>query len=185
MGSTPRSGRPPGGGNGNLLQYFARKIPWTEEPSRLQSIESQRVTHDRAHTHSTFLNSEYRVWGAHDLQKEIPWRAGNEANYTSQYLLPKRVWSHFFVIVVFCFVFIYLFIYLLLFRLLKLYFHLSLIMFPENSDAFKQINNFISIVSVGTGNNKITLFPGSTCALQKWDKQKMTWTNLEANQWKN
>ena len=66
------------------------------------------------------------------------------------------------------------FIYLLLFRLLKLYFHLSLIMFPENSDAFKQINNFISIVSVGIGNNKITLFPGSTCALQKWDKQKMT-----------
>ena len=72
VGSTPRWGRPPGGGNGNLLQYFARKIPWTEEPSRLQSIESQRVTHDRAHTHSTFLNSEYRVWGAHDLQKEIP-----------------------------------------------------------------------------------------------------------------
>ena len=25
---------------------LARKIPWTEEPGRLQSIESQRVGHD-------------------------------------------------------------------------------------------------------------------------------------------
>ena len=27
---------------------LAWKIPWTEEPGRLQSIESQRVRHDRA-----------------------------------------------------------------------------------------------------------------------------------------
>ena len=29
-----------------------RKIPWTEEPSGMQSLESQRVRHDRAHTHT-------------------------------------------------------------------------------------------------------------------------------------
>ena len=27
-----------GEGNGNLLKYSCRKIPWTEEPSGLQSI---------------------------------------------------------------------------------------------------------------------------------------------------
>ena len=30
---------------------LAWKIPWTEEPSGLQSIGSQRVRHDRACTH--------------------------------------------------------------------------------------------------------------------------------------
>ena len=31
-----------GGGSGNPLQYFARKIPWTEEPGELQSMGSQK-----------------------------------------------------------------------------------------------------------------------------------------------
>ena len=39
-GWIPGSGRSPGEGNGNPLQ----RIPWTEEPGRLQSIESQRDT---------------------------------------------------------------------------------------------------------------------------------------------
>ena len=34
-------------GNGNLVQYFW-KIPWTEEPSGLQSMGLQRVRHDSA-----------------------------------------------------------------------------------------------------------------------------------------
>ena len=38
LGSIPGSGRAPGEGNGNLLQYLAWKIPWTEEPGRLQSM---------------------------------------------------------------------------------------------------------------------------------------------------
>ena len=46
VGSIPMSGRSPGLGNGNLLQYFAWKNPQTEEPSRLQSLRSQRVRHD-------------------------------------------------------------------------------------------------------------------------------------------
>ena len=48
-GMTPRPGRPPGVWNGNLLMaicscILAWKIPWTEDPSRLQSMNSQRVT---------------------------------------------------------------------------------------------------------------------------------------------
>ena len=33
---------------------MARRMPWTEEPGRLQSMGSRRVTHDRAteHTHA-------------------------------------------------------------------------------------------------------------------------------------
>ena len=35
--------RSSGVGSGNQLQYFAWKIPWTEEPGGLQSMELQRV----------------------------------------------------------------------------------------------------------------------------------------------
>ena len=42
----PGSGRAPGAGHGNLLWFVAWRIPWTEEPGRLQAIESQRVGHD-------------------------------------------------------------------------------------------------------------------------------------------
>ena len=38
--SIPESGRSPGEGNGNPLQYSWLEIPWTEEPGRLQSMES-------------------------------------------------------------------------------------------------------------------------------------------------
>ena len=37
MGSIPGSGRSPGEGSDNPLQYFALKIPWTEEPGEVQS----------------------------------------------------------------------------------------------------------------------------------------------------
>ena len=37
---------PHGEGNGTPLQYFAWKIPWMEEPGRLQSMRSRRVGHD-------------------------------------------------------------------------------------------------------------------------------------------
>ena len=48
----PGSGRSPGAGNGNPLQYSCLEMPWTEEPGRLQSMGSQRVKHDPAQ-HST------------------------------------------------------------------------------------------------------------------------------------
>ena len=44
-GSIPGSGRSPGEGNGNRLQYSG-KFSWTEEPGRLQSIGWQRIGHD-------------------------------------------------------------------------------------------------------------------------------------------
>ena len=37
-GSVPGSGRSPGGGHGNPLQYFGLENPWTEEPEGLQSM---------------------------------------------------------------------------------------------------------------------------------------------------
>jgi len=46
-GLIPGSGRFPGEGNGNPLQYSYLEIPRTEEPGRLESrLESQRVRYD-------------------------------------------------------------------------------------------------------------------------------------------
>ena len=45
-GLTLGSGRSPGVGNGNPLQYSCLKIPWTEEPGGLQAVVSQRVRHN-------------------------------------------------------------------------------------------------------------------------------------------
>ena len=46
-GSSPGLGRSPGEGKGDIYsRTIAWKIPWTEEPCRLQSIGSQRVGHD-------------------------------------------------------------------------------------------------------------------------------------------
>ena len=39
-------GRSPGEANGNPLCTLAWKIPWMEEPGRLQSMGSQRVGQD-------------------------------------------------------------------------------------------------------------------------------------------
>ena len=48
LGLIPGSGRTPGKGNGNPLQYscLENPIPWMEEPGRLQSTGSQTVRHD-------------------------------------------------------------------------------------------------------------------------------------------
>ena len=46
LGSTPGSGRSPGKGNDNPLQYSCLVIPWMEKPSRLQSTGLQRVGYD-------------------------------------------------------------------------------------------------------------------------------------------
>ena len=45
MGSIPESGRSPAGGSGNS-GILAGRIPWTEEPGKLQSMKSQRVGSD-------------------------------------------------------------------------------------------------------------------------------------------
>ena len=47
-GSIPGSGRSPGNRNHFHSSILAWRIPWTEEPGRLQAIGSQRVGHDRS-----------------------------------------------------------------------------------------------------------------------------------------
>ena len=45
VGSIPRQGGSPGGGHGNSLQYSRlQRIPWTEEPGRLQLATVYRVS---------------------------------------------------------------------------------------------------------------------------------------------
>ena len=53
-GSVPGLGRSPGEGNGKSSSILAWKIPWTEEPGRLQSMGLKRVWHNWAidHTHT-------------------------------------------------------------------------------------------------------------------------------------
>ena len=57
-GSIPGSGRPPGGGHGNPLQYLAWKIPWTEEPGGLHSIGSQKIRHNSGNLARSIYNSK-------------------------------------------------------------------------------------------------------------------------------
>ena len=45
-GSIPRPERSTGGGCGNPLSTLAWRIPWTEEPGRLQSVGLRGVGHD-------------------------------------------------------------------------------------------------------------------------------------------
>ena len=45
-GFIPGLGRPPGVGNATHSSILAWRIPWTEEPGRLQSMGSLRVGHD-------------------------------------------------------------------------------------------------------------------------------------------
>ena len=45
-GWAPGSGGSPGGGNATHSSILAWRIPWTEEPGGLQSMESQRVGHN-------------------------------------------------------------------------------------------------------------------------------------------
>ena len=65
-GLIPGSRRSPGGENGNPSSILAWRIPWTEEPGRLWSIESQRVGHNvilasmqllHTHKHATSLKA--------------------------------------------------------------------------------------------------------------------------------
>ena len=49
-----------GEGNGSPLRYFSWKIPWMEEPGRLQSMGSLRVGHDWATSLSLFSFMHWR-----------------------------------------------------------------------------------------------------------------------------
>ena len=58
-GSIPGSGRVPGGGNGNPLQYFYWEIPRTEEPGGPQPMGPQRVRHHWATEHQGCRKRRY------------------------------------------------------------------------------------------------------------------------------
>jgi len=45
-GSVPRLGRSPGEGNGYYSSILAWRIPWTEEPGGLPSMQLQGIGHD-------------------------------------------------------------------------------------------------------------------------------------------
>ena len=62
-GSIPWSGRSPGEGNGNPLQYSCLENPMKEEPGRLQSMGSQRIRHDWSTLLQTKWNgsTEYEI----------------------------------------------------------------------------------------------------------------------------
>ena len=68
--SIPGSGRLPGGGHGNPLQYSCLTIPWAEENGGLQSIGLQRVGHDccdltHMHGHSSCVGKDAEVQRGH------------------------------------------------------------------------------------------------------------------------
>jgi len=46
IGSIPGLGRSPGEGHSNHSSILVWRIPWTEEPGELQTMELQRVGHD-------------------------------------------------------------------------------------------------------------------------------------------
>ena len=46
LGLIAGSGRAPGEGNGNPLQFLAWRIPWTEEPGGLQLMGLHRAGYD-------------------------------------------------------------------------------------------------------------------------------------------
>ena len=61
-----------GEGNGTPLQYFAWKIPWMEEPGRLQSMGSLRVGHDFTFTFTFHFHALEKEMAAHS--SVLAWR---------------------------------------------------------------------------------------------------------------
>ena len=75
-GSIPGSGRSPGGGNSNPLQYSCLEIPWTEEAGGLQSMGvTKRVRHDWWTKQATVEAAEtVPVWSRDWSRRRERWR---------------------------------------------------------------------------------------------------------------
>ena len=65
--SIPGLGRSPGGQHGKPLQYSCLKIPWTEEPGRLLSIESCHKESDMTNSHARRAELVPPIWEIPDL----------------------------------------------------------------------------------------------------------------------
>ena len=76
-GLVPGSGRSPGEGNGNPLQYSCLENLWTEEPGRLQSLGSHS---------QTWLKWQYATMHAW-------WRAGLRVSEVALPVLQGGVWN--------------------------------------------------------------------------------------------
>ena len=75
LGSVPGWGRSPGEGNGNPLQYSCLRIPWTEEPCRLQSMGLQESdTTERLSAAPTQQMPDRRETWFDSWMGKIPWR---------------------------------------------------------------------------------------------------------------
>ena len=117
-GSMPRSGRSPGGRNGNLFQYSCLGNPMKRGACWLQSIGSQWVGHDWACTHTHTHIGNYYITGKKndDIIRVvtgrkrsdisplyIPWCIWKETisrdNFFALQMLNQRItivsWSHF------------------------------------------------------------------------------------------
>ena len=68
-GSIPGSGRSPGGGHATHSSILAWRIPWLEEPGRLQSMKLQRIGHNWAINTYTF----YHCYWEYDILRECHW----------------------------------------------------------------------------------------------------------------
>ena len=73
LDSIPGSGRLPGEGNGNPLQYSCLGNSRTEEPGRLQPTGSQKVRHDWAASLSFFLVTSYMIIKRWPWLPGLPW----------------------------------------------------------------------------------------------------------------
>ena len=58
-GSVPESGRSPGEGHGNPLQYACRENPWREEPGGLQFMDPKE-SDPTTNTHTMTLSTSKR-----------------------------------------------------------------------------------------------------------------------------
>ena len=71
-GLIPGSGRSPGEGNGNPLQYSCLGIPWTQEPQDLQSRSHKELdTTERLHFHFHF-HPAFLVFVSSALATDFP-----------------------------------------------------------------------------------------------------------------
>ena len=69
QGSDVWSGRSSEGGNGNHSSILVWRIPWAEEPSRPQSMGSQRIRHDWAWEHKH--HSKITPYSKIEIKKEM------------------------------------------------------------------------------------------------------------------
>ena len=88
-GSIPGLGRSPGGEHATHSSILAWRIPWTEDPSRLQSVESQRVGHNST-TNTFTLRFDHSCCGGGLRQNKTPELRAQKADGCGPYIQPLK-----------------------------------------------------------------------------------------------